>query len=247
MLKKYQVCRGLYHGFDRSKWTTGTPQERLGILPSAQAHILAQENGRERFTRGVRELSQAFALAVPHEEALRIRDEVAFFQAVQLVPAFEVSHFSAEECQACALRPRCTRAIRAGRSVQLHPQAAELAAARELERSPAFAEYKRLRQVAEHRIARLVQLGARQSRFFGGHKTRFQLLMAAAAANLTLVWGQAESPRPQHTPPAAPQAANPRRVTGCLHALLSAVSDPSRWMAARRPPALRLGLVESRS
>jgi len=87
MLEKYEVCCGLFHGFDREKWTTGTPQERLGLLPSAQEHILAQENGKDRFLRAARELSQAFALAVPHEEALAIRDEVAFFQAVQAVLA----------------------------------------------------------------------------------------------------------------------------------------------------------------
>ena len=50
---------------------TGTPQERLGLLPSAQEHILKQENGKDRCLRAVRELSQAFALAVPHEKALR--------------------------------------------------------------------------------------------------------------------------------------------------------------------------------
>ncbi len=61
---------------------TGTPEERLALLPAAQEHILAQENGKDRCVRAVRELSKAFALAVPHEEALRIRDEVAFFQAV---------------------------------------------------------------------------------------------------------------------------------------------------------------------
>ncbi len=87
MLEKHEVCCSLFHGFDRAKWTTGTPQERLGLLPPAQEHILAQENGKDRFIRAVRELSQAFALAVPHEEALRIRDEVAFFQAVQAVLA----------------------------------------------------------------------------------------------------------------------------------------------------------------
>jgi type I restriction enzyme, R subunit len=48
MLEKYEVCCGLFHGFDWSKWTTGTPQERLGLLPAAQEHILAQENGKER-------------------------------------------------------------------------------------------------------------------------------------------------------------------------------------------------------
>ncbi|MCL4686157.1 type I restriction endonuclease subunit R [Myxococcota bacterium] len=87
MLEKYEVCCGLFYGFDWSKWTTGTPQERLGLLPAAQEHILAQENGKDRCVRAVRELSQAFALAVPHEEALRIRDDVAFFQAVQAVLA----------------------------------------------------------------------------------------------------------------------------------------------------------------
>ncbi len=87
MLEKYEVCLGLFHGFDRSRWNAGTPAERLGLLPPAQEHILAQDNGKERCLRAVRELSQAFALAVPHEEALRIRDDVAFFQAVQSVLA----------------------------------------------------------------------------------------------------------------------------------------------------------------
>ena len=87
MLEKYEVCLGLFHGFDRSLWTTGTPAERLGLLPAAQEHILAQDNGKQRCVQAVRELSQAFALAVPHEDALRIRDDVAFFQAVQSVLA----------------------------------------------------------------------------------------------------------------------------------------------------------------
>jgi type I restriction enzyme R subunit len=85
MLEKYEVCCALFHGFEWSKWATGTPTERLGLLPAAQEHILQQENGKERCIRAVRELSQAFALAVPHPEALRIRDDVAFFQAVQAV------------------------------------------------------------------------------------------------------------------------------------------------------------------
>ena len=87
MLEKYEICCGLFHGFDRSKWITGTPQERLGLLPPAQEHILAQENGKDRCMSAVRSLSQAFALAVPHEDAIRIRDDVAFFQAVQSVLA----------------------------------------------------------------------------------------------------------------------------------------------------------------
>ncbi len=87
MLEKYEVCRGLFHGFDWSRWTRGTPQDRLSLLPAAQEHILAQEDGKARLLRAVTELSQAFALAVPHDEALRVRDDVGFFQAVRAVLA----------------------------------------------------------------------------------------------------------------------------------------------------------------
>ena len=87
MREKYEVCQGQFHGFDYSAWENGTPQQRLSLLPGAQEHILAQDNGKERCLTGVRELSQAFALAVPHEEALSIRDDVAFFQAVRSVLA----------------------------------------------------------------------------------------------------------------------------------------------------------------
>jgi type I restriction enzyme R subunit len=91
MLEKYEVCCDLFHGFNWAKWTTGTPAERLGLLPAAQEHVLAQEDGKERCIRTVREVSQLFALAVPHAEALRIRDDVAFFQSVQAVLAKRAS------------------------------------------------------------------------------------------------------------------------------------------------------------
>jgi len=87
MLEKYGICRGLFHGFSWARWVAGTPQEKLAILPAAQEHILAQEDGKARLLRAVTELSQAFALAVPHEQALEIRDDVGFFQAVRAVLA----------------------------------------------------------------------------------------------------------------------------------------------------------------
>jgi len=69
----------------------------------------------------------------------------------------------------------------------LHPQEALLQEARAFQRSAAYAPYRTLRQVAEHRIARLMQLGARKARYFGRRKTLFHLLIAATVANLTLV------------------------------------------------------------
>jgi len=85
MLERYEVCCGIFHGFDWTQWKTGGPQERLSILPAAQEHVLAQEDGKNRFVKAVSDLSKAFALAVPHEKALEIQDDVAFFQAVRSV------------------------------------------------------------------------------------------------------------------------------------------------------------------
>jgi type I restriction enzyme R subunit len=87
MLEKYEICQGLFHGFDWSRWMTGKPQERLSVLPAAQEHILAQQDGKPRLLRAVTDLSQAFALAVPHEDTFRVRDDVGFFQAVRSVLA----------------------------------------------------------------------------------------------------------------------------------------------------------------
>jgi type I restriction enzyme R subunit len=87
LLKHYEICRGLFHGFDWSPWTTGTPQARVSLLPAAQEHILALADGKARLLSAVTDLSKAFALSVPHEDALRIRDDVGFFQAVRAVLA----------------------------------------------------------------------------------------------------------------------------------------------------------------
>ena len=93
-------------------------------------------------------------------------------------------HFDVAVCAACPLRAQCVKGV-GGRTVALHPRERLLQDARAFQASPAFAEIRRRRQAVEHRIARLVQLGIRQARYLGRAKTRFQLLMAAAVANLT--------------------------------------------------------------
>ena len=96
--------------------------------------------------------------------------------------------FDAAICDICPLRPKCVRARPGkGRLVMLHPHEAVLQEARAFQNSSSFAPYRKLRQAAEHRLARLMQLGVRKARYFGRTKTRFQLLMAATVANLTLV------------------------------------------------------------
>jgi len=96
--------------------------------------------------------------------------------------------FDPRICATCALRASCVKARPGkGRTVSLHPQEALLQEARAFQRSEAFAPYRQMRQAVEHRIARLMQLGLRQARYFGRTKTLFQLLMVATVANLTLV------------------------------------------------------------
>ncbi len=83
LLEKYEVTTALFHGFDYSLYKTGTSRERLSVIPNAMEHILAQKDGKKRFLQVVTELSKAFVLAVPNEEALAIRDDVSFFQTIR--------------------------------------------------------------------------------------------------------------------------------------------------------------------
>ncbi len=83
MQEKLEVCQALLHGLDYPAAIARGPKAVFALLPDAQEHVLAQDDGKERFVRVVTELSQAFALAVPADLALRARDEIAFFQAVK--------------------------------------------------------------------------------------------------------------------------------------------------------------------
>jgi type I restriction enzyme R subunit len=100
MLRKHQECCALFEGFDWSGWAAAKPSEKLGMLPWAQEHILRKPQGKENLSRSVGELTHAFALAVPHDEALRIRDDVGFFQSVKSVlaksPTQQVGRVDAE-------------------------------------------------------------------------------------------------------------------------------------------------------
>ncbi|MCC7370462.1 MAG: transposase, partial [Chloroflexi bacterium] len=100
---------------------------------------------------------------------------------------------TAAVCVACPLRAQCVRGG-GGRTVSVHPQERLLQEARACQASPAFAEYRRRRQTVEHRIARLVQLGIRQARDVGTPRILFQLLMAAAVANLTYLAATTSQP-----------------------------------------------------
>ncbi len=83
MLEKYEIVKDMYHGFDYLTLIQADPAKRITGIAAALEHLLQIEDGKKRYLTAVTALSQAFALAVPHEEALRIRDEVGFFQEVR--------------------------------------------------------------------------------------------------------------------------------------------------------------------
>jgi len=83
MQKHYEIVRDMFHGFDSKPYFAGNPDERLKVIPKAMQHVLALEDGERRYLKAVTDLSKAFALSVPDERALAIRDEIGFFQAVR--------------------------------------------------------------------------------------------------------------------------------------------------------------------
>jgi len=83
MLEKYEVVKEMYHGFDYKNYFSSSPSERTKTISSATDFILGIPNGKRRYFKAVSELSKAFSLAVPHDKAIEIRDEVGFFQIVR--------------------------------------------------------------------------------------------------------------------------------------------------------------------
>ncbi len=88
--RDYEICRSLFHGFDWSKWTTGTATERLSLIPAAQEHILAlgngkdgQKDGKDRLLDAVASLNRSFALAATSDFAQEIAADVAFFKTIR--------------------------------------------------------------------------------------------------------------------------------------------------------------------
>lgn len=83
MLEKLEVISAMYHGFPYEDYFAVDTAQKLSLILAAEEHILGMEDGKKRYINEVMALSQAFAIAIPHEQALDVKDEVAFFQAVK--------------------------------------------------------------------------------------------------------------------------------------------------------------------
>lgn len=83
MKTKFETVEQMYHGFDYNRYFGANTSTQLQIILDAQEHILSLSEGEKRYKQQVMELSKAFALSMPRPEALRLREKVAFFQAVK--------------------------------------------------------------------------------------------------------------------------------------------------------------------
>ena len=83
MLEKLEVVSQMFYGFSYEEYFEADTSRKLSIILEAEEHILGLENGRKRYIDEVTALSKAFAIAIPHEQAMAVKDEIAFFQAVK--------------------------------------------------------------------------------------------------------------------------------------------------------------------
>lgn len=83
MLEKIEVVSQMFHGFNYETYFDAATSKKLSLILAAEEHILAQDNGKKRFIDEVSALSQAFSIAIPHDQAMDAKDEIAFFQAVK--------------------------------------------------------------------------------------------------------------------------------------------------------------------
>lgn len=83
MLEKLEVVSQMYHGFEYEAYFEANTSKKLSLILAAEEHILGLEDGKKRYINEVTALSKAFAIAIPHDQAMDAKDEVSFFQAVK--------------------------------------------------------------------------------------------------------------------------------------------------------------------
>jgi type I restriction enzyme R subunit len=83
MLEKLEVVAQMYHGFEYENYFEADTSQKLSMILAAEEHILGLEDGKKRYINEVTALSQSFAIAIPHDQAMDVKDEVSFFQAVK--------------------------------------------------------------------------------------------------------------------------------------------------------------------
>lgn len=120
MLEKFEIVSAFFHGFNYKRFFEAQPRARMTIIAEAMEQVLKHEKGKERYLEQVSSLLWAFALAVPNEDALEIRDDVGFFQAVRaaIVKNTETKQFKGEDIDS-AIKQILSKAIISDRVIDV--------------------------------------------------------------------------------------------------------------------------------
>lgn len=120
MLEKYEVVKDMFHGFNYKRFFELKPQGRVTFIPNALEHILKEKGKKERFERETIALVKAFSLAVPHDKAMKIKEEVGFFQAVKstITKTIEIKKETGEQFET-AIKQILSRAVISDRIIDI--------------------------------------------------------------------------------------------------------------------------------
>ncbi len=83
MLEKLEIVSQMFYGFPYKHYFAADTSTKLSIILAAQDHIIGIEDGKKRYIDEVTALSRAFSIAIPHEQAMAVKDEVSFYQAIK--------------------------------------------------------------------------------------------------------------------------------------------------------------------
>lgn len=121
MLEKYEIVKDMFHGFDYKKFFDLKPSERISFVPDAMEHILKEKGRKERFEKETTALLRVFSLAVPHDKAMKIKNDVGFFQAIKsaITKTTETKKEAQEEKFDVAIKQILSKAVISDRIIDI--------------------------------------------------------------------------------------------------------------------------------
>jgi len=121
MLEKFEVVKDMFHGFNYKKFFELKSSERISFVPQAMEHILKEKGKKERFEKETTALLKSFSLAVPHDKAMKIKEEVGFFQAIKsaITKTTETKKESQEEKFDTAIKQILSKAVISDRIIDI--------------------------------------------------------------------------------------------------------------------------------
>jgi type I restriction enzyme, R subunit len=121
MQEKFEVVKDMFYGFDYKKFFNLKPSERVSFIPDAMEHILREKGKKERFEREVTALLKALSLAVPHDSAMKIKEEVGLFQAIKsaITKTTETGKVNQQEKFDTAIKQILSRAVISDRVIDI--------------------------------------------------------------------------------------------------------------------------------